>query len=261
MRAVPLGVTFLLVFTSLAFAGTFANGGFEDGTFGGWTTGGGCFGPYGDVPGTCAPYNSGPLDPTDFLPGGAYYNANRPWKSAIVTPGSDPIVGAALNMVFSGDYAARVNDSTWNSHVSVISQSVTNYTGTDVYFAWAAVLQSAHSRTESSEFAVKLTDDTDHVTLYSQEFEQCTGCVNTGFIPVAGGWYYHPWTVLQLPVITGHDFTLTMLAADCDQGGHGGYAYLDGFGAAPPQPGIPEPGTILLSVFGLAGLALYRRKK
>jgi len=47
---------------------------------------------------------------------------------------------------------------------------------------------------------------------------------------------------LSIGSAIGHDLTLTMLASDCGAGGHGGYAYLDGFGAAPPPPGpVPDP--------------------
>lgn len=61
-----------------------------------------------------------------------------------MTPGPDPIVGTLLNRVYNGGYAARINDWYNNYSVSVISQTVTNYTDPHIYFAWAAVLESSH---------------------------------------------------------------------------------------------------------------------
>ena len=72
------------------------------------------------------------------------YNA-----SAVVSLGPDPIVGSLLNTVYNGSYAARVNDWYNNNSISVISQTVTNYTDPFIYFAWAAVLESSHYSTDS----------------------------------------------------------------------------------------------------------------
>ena len=86
-----------LVIAMPAIAGTFVNGGFEDGTFNGWTQGAGYCNGYW------------PIIPTDFLPGGTYYNINYN-ASAVVTPGPDYIVGNLLNRVYNGSYAARINE-------------------------------------------------------------------------------------------------------------------------------------------------------
>ena len=142
-----------LVIALPAVAGTFVNGGFEDGTFNGWTQGAGYWNGYW------------PIIPTDFLPGGGYYNINHN-ASAIVTPGPDYIVGNLLNRVYNGSYAVRVNDWYNNNSVSVISQTVTNYTDPHIYFAWAAVLEASHGPTDSNNFTLMLTDDTTHAVLY-----------------------------------------------------------------------------------------------
>jgi hypothetical protein len=49
---------------------------------------------------------------------------------------------------------------------------------------------------------------------------------------------YTDWQVQNLDVSSrlGHDVCLIVLAADCTLGGHGGYAYVGGFGKTSPRP-------------------------
>ena len=195
---------FICTLATIAFAlqmlaGTFTNGGFEDQqqAFNGWTQGAGWW------------YGGWPLNPVNYLPGGSSYaiSANA---STIVSVGPDPIVGNLLNQVYNGSYAARVNDSYNNYSVSVISQSVTNYTDPHIYFAWAAVLES------------------------STRFHRLR--------------QFHPEAHRRHH---GHRV----------DGGHAGYVYLDGFGAAPPPQTTPEPGTLALLGTGVIGLAGVIRRK
>ena len=104
-----------LALTGSAFAG-FVNGGFETGDFTGWTQGAGYW--YGGMSN---------LAPANYLPGGQFYDMSAN-ASAVVGPGLDPNTDNNLNMVYAGNYAARVNDSYNNYSVSVISQTVSNYT-------------------------------------------------------------------------------------------------------------------------------------
>jgi len=237
-----------LVIASPAFAGTFVNGGFEDGTFNGWTQGAG--------------YWTGgwPLDPSDYLPGGSRYNMAYN-ASGVVTNYLDPYTDNHLNSVYNGTYSARVNDYYNNYSVSVISQSVTNYTDPYIYFAWAAVLQESHGPTDSDNFTLKLTDDTTSNVLYLVSYNSATN--GPLFTRSSWGWYYTAWQVQQLDVtaLQGHDFTLTLLGSDCPYGGHAGYVYLDGFGGTPPPPTTPEPGTLALLGSGAIFAANWLRRR
>ena len=243
-----------LSIASPAFAGTFVNGGFEDGNFSGWTQGGGWWG--------CGGYSQyWPMDPSSYLPGGSRYNLGGN-ASAIVTPGPDPIVGNLLNQVYNGSYAARVNDWYNNYSVSVISQSVTNYTDPHMYFAWAAVLQSSHGATDSDNFTLQLVDNTTNTALLNLSYNSYN---NGSIFSYYNGWYYTAWQIEDLDIgamgLQGHDFTLTLLGSDCPYGGHAGYVYLDGFGAAPPPPGVPEPGTMVMLGSGAIFAANWLRRR
>ncbi|MEN6373467.1 MAG: VPLPA-CTERM sorting domain-containing protein [Smithella sp.] len=235
----------MVLIASVASAGTFVNGGFEDGNWNGWTTGGGYW--YG-----------GSVSPTDYLPGGSRYNASVfSAKSEVVTQGIDPRSG--LNTVYNGTYAARINNYDPSYHVSAISQTVTNYTDSHIYFAWAAVLQQSHSIGDSDYFALKLTDDTKGDTLYYVSYDSAS---TPAYFHKSGSWYYSDWQVQDLDVSNriGDTFTLTLLGSDCPYGAHGGYVYLDGFGGTIPQPTVPLPASVVFLAPGLLGLFGLRKK-
>ncbi|GAB2851683.1 hypothetical protein GCM10027277_19970 [Pseudoduganella ginsengisoli] len=248
----------LLAFANFANATAFVNGGFEDGNANGWTVGGGFRGGV---------LNSG-MSTADFLPGGSLYDAGSS-RSGINAAGTvDVNVGAALgSTVYSGNYSYRAEDQTWGGYASVISQKVMNYTDANIFFAWKAVLENGgHTEDESAAIFVSLHDDTTGTQLISRVYNAGAGGggVDSRFSSIGSIFYTPDWQIEQLAIdagLAGHDFTLSLLAADCNPTGHFGYAYIDGFGAVIPPVHVPEPQTAALMLLGAGAMLAARRRR
>ncbi|SRR5579884_306852 len=244
---------------TLASADTFKNGNFETGDATGWTIGGG----------NRAGVSNSSINIPDFLPGGSLYNATvASTHSSIVTPGLDSNTGNKLNRVYSGNYSWRVEDTTYGGYASVISQSVNNYTDPQIFFAWAAVLEGAHGPDDAATVKILLTDNTKGDSLVSRQYNAGTtgSGVDARFnYESSTNYYWTPWQIEQITLPAsriGDNFTLSVLAADCEPTGHVGYAYLDGFGAVLPPPATaPEPASLSLVGASLAGAFFYVRRK
>ncbi|OAI05360.1 PEP-CTERM sorting domain-containing protein [Methylomonas methanica] len=244
-----------VLLTPAAHAG-FVNGNFETGDASGWTTGGGFRG--NELNST--------LDPVNYLPGGANYSSSIN-HSAIVTAGFDANTGNNLNRVYSGNYSYRVEDTAIGGYGSAITQTVSNYQDSSIFFAWAAVLQGAHGVNDAATFKLTLTDLTSMTVLVNREYNAATtgSGVDSRFTLSSTGYYYTSWQVEQLTNLTlGHTYQLSLLAADCEPTGHRGYVYLDGFGAVTPpvvdNGTVPEPGTLALLGGGLLGMTRLARR-
>ena len=124
--------------------------------------------------------------------------------------------------------------------MSVISQQINNYLCTDIYFAWLAVLENGgHPANDSSIMLITLKDTTNGDILLTRLYNAAStgGGVDARF-KTMGTYFYTPnWQIEHLPIDAsriGHSFELDVLAADCNQGGHKGYVYIDGFGGLAP---------------------------
>jgi hypothetical protein len=245
-----------LCLSASAFAGSFINGGFEDGNANGWTTGQGYRGNTS---------NTG-LSPSSVLPGGSLYTGPATRSSVVAAGTLDPNLGALLgSTVYSGNYSYRIEDTTFGGNASAIRQSVTNYTDSNIFFAWKAVLENGgHTATQSAVFKLVLRDDTTGTDVITRTYD-AGGGVDGRFTSTGDLYYTANWQIEQLAIdasLSGHDFTLSLLAADCEPTGHTGYAYLDGFGAViPPTGTVPLPGTLGLLGLGFLGLGASRKRK
>lgn len=248
-KKTALSFALIGAFAAPAMATGFTNGGFESGTFAGWTMGSGA---------TSNPTNN--LNPSDYLAGGSKYNAGYSSVAITNSGGTDAITGQATT--YNGAHAARINDSVNNYSVNVIKQTVANYTDAKIIFEWNAVLQSSHGLTDSDAFNLTLMDDTTSTTLFSKSFSSASA---PGTFTKFGNWYGSGWQVESLDVsaLSGHTFTLSLLATDCPYGGHAGYVYLDGFGSTqvPNIPAVPEPETNAMLLAGLAVMGAVARRR
>jgi PEP-CTERM motif len=258
-RKLSVAVLGTLAASTGAMANTFINGAFETGNTSGWTVG-------------QASRNG--AQTSALNPSAPALLNGATGRSAIITAGTvDPILGAALGTtVYSGNNSFRVEDTTTGGLLSVISQTVTNYTDANIFFAWKAVLEGAHGPQDSAAMIIRLEDLTAGTTVISRTYNGAGG--GGGVDPrftFGSNFYYTPqWQIEQLaigPALQGHDFRLSVLATDCAPTGHRGYVYLDGFGAVTPPPvdpgptPAPVPATLALMGAGLLGMGSLRRKQ
>lgn len=213
-------VVVILVLANHAHA-QFINGSFEDGTFKGWTLNGGTWS------------DNGVKQNFTFT--------GNPGTSAIVGVGNDAQSGNGLKVpplptnVF-GTHVARVNDLVGSSHFTVMSQKAV-WKSDAINFAWAAVFQDPkHPEIQQPFFRILLTDVTKkNLVLYDRSYnatniqKQNVITLKTG----VGDWLYTPWNVehLNTKAYKGDQLLVEIWGADCDQGGHGGYVYVDAFQA------------------------------
>jgi Bacterial Ig-like domain (group 2) len=186
----------------------FDNPGFELGDFTGWTHETHTW--YNTVPGSFTPEKSAVID-----------SQVQPY---------DPI-DTSLPTVYAGRYSARVNNDDWDYHISSVSQTVTVPQGSSpqIRFYWSAVLQDPNHPAQDQPYVdIKVTDDTSNTTLYTKHFYS-NDPNYSGWI-VVGSWKVIQWqqVVIDVSSSVGHQVTVKIEAADCAQGGHGGYAYFDG---------------------------------
>ena len=130
MKKTTLAIALLSIgMVGSAQAASFLNGGFESNNYSGWTRGSGT-----NTSPTATGSGALALDP-------ASYATNNNWQGAITSAGFDSI-DTSLATVRYGDHSVRVNNSSNDYSVNVITQSVSNYDGTSINFSWAAVLES-----------------------------------------------------------------------------------------------------------------------
>ena len=218
--SVRVGATLAALLVSVAavpaYAGGVVNPGFETGDTTGWTTEGGYWNGVWPVP-------------------ASDYQGNPPTLATVVAAGgTDAITGDPL--VFAGNYAMKLNDYIGGNDITALSQTVTNYTGNKLYYAFNATLEPSHGATDSPSFLIKVVDKTTNTIVTNISYSAYTAQNATTLFRAVGGFVTTDWKVEDIDTITGHDYELLFVAVDCAYGGHGGYVYVDGFGNTIPTP-------------------------
>ncbi|MBD3753020.1 MAG: autotransporter outer membrane beta-barrel domain-containing protein, partial [Micrococcales bacterium] len=214
-----MGVSAMALAASLALAApalgqTVVNPGFESGDTTGWVLTGGTWTSTAQWP------------PADSTWSGA------PNSYTITNAGDlDPFTGTPT--VFAGNHAIRLNDMSPNYGVTALSQSVANYTGNKLYYAWNAILEPSHGATDSPSFIIKVVDKTTGKVINNIAYSAYTA-QNTTIFRQAGRYVTSDWKVEDIDMVAGHDYDLLFVALDCPYGAHSGYVYVDGFGNAIP---------------------------
>jgi hypothetical protein len=156
--------------------------------------------------------------------------------SALATVGNDPTCTTTpLPMVLDGTASFRVNHIGSGAQLSRAYQTFTVpmiVAHPQLSFYWSAVLQNAGHPPDQQPYAdILLQDVTDPNNVKTVYFFHIAAQDPTypGW-QTNGTWGAIPWQKVSLPNLTaykGHTLKLTVTAADCTQGGHGGYVYLD----------------------------------
>ena len=239
----------------------FINGGFENNSFAGWVSGGGLLnGVTGLEPADFllngSHYNSGAFDPTpmsytDYY--GNVYNYIEPansYKGIVNRSSIDNNVNPTGGLVFNGNYAAQINNEYPDAGASAISQSVINYGGTSINFAWLAVFQqSGHEEAATPNFIIQVTDNTRGIVIGRVAYNEVSG--QAALFSNTNGYISSGWQSTSIVVAKGHNYTLSLLAADCLYGGHAGYVFFDSFGSTViTEDEVGNPVTPLVIYFG-----------
>lgn len=248
----------------------FVNGDFESQTVTGWTK------RFGLNPGlTGAP---------PFQVGDVRFNGGGVEKVSVVDGRFDPRA-PQLVLPRQGNFSAKVNDDDNGAHINEISQKgVIAETDRDpgdgklhVRFSYAAVLEDpSHNPTNQPYFFVEIKDLTKGETLYYDfAFANQPGRVFYTTVYKGSKWLSTPFIDVDLEVADsslGNELQIRVVGADCSQGGHGGYVYVDAFGSVsiPPQGACvndlqlrAKPSNVQLTWAdtGAASYAVYRADK
>ncbi|NTW84849.1 MAG: hypothetical protein HGB30_01650 [Holophagaceae bacterium] len=158
-----------------------------------------------------------------------------PVDSGVATQGTDPFV-SGISKVLDGSSSYRLNNSATGAHISRLTQTVTVPTTVadpSLSFYWAAVLDNpSHPDTDQPFVDIWIQDFTDPnnvTTLYYKHFYSNDPSY-PGWLTGSNTWLGIPWqkvSLTDLSALKGHKLKITLLAADCNQTGHGGYIYVD----------------------------------
>ncbi|MEK7538488.1 MAG: hypothetical protein AAB552_01465 [Patescibacteria group bacterium] len=154
-------------------------------------------------------------------------------KSGVVSSGFDPIA-TTIAKVLHGVWAVRVNNQDNNYHISQIVRDVqvpADTTAFSLAFNWAAVLEDpGHIPSEQPYVNVRVVNITRDEMLYERRYYSNDPSYPGWQSFRSGQWKAIDWqsvTLNSLERYQGETLRVTVEAADCALGAHGGYAYFD----------------------------------
>lgn len=163
---------------------------------------------------------------------------NSAGQHQIMTAGGfDPTVGGTTLPVVppgGGNNSLLLGDYTTGAYASRASISFTvSAASANFTYRYAVVLEdpvSGHTDPERPYFSVKIRDASGNVVTCGDYYVSAKPPI-ANFTQVGStSYYYRPWTTVFVPLSSymGQCVTVEFTSSDCSQGGHLGYAYIDG---------------------------------
>jgi len=238
-------ILLLLIFPNLTFSQCL-NSNFELGNFTNWS----------GRRGTCCPIN---------LPTNGILNG----RQTIMTQGIDPHSCGGLNMVYQGNFSARLgNDAVGARAEGLYYQFTVSPNSTLIQYAYAVVLQDpGHNDGDQPRFQSRVRLQNGNVIPCTEYmvtagpnlsgYNYCTEIDSQGnLVQVA----WSDWRVITLDLsgYIGQVVTLEFETGDCELGAHYGYAYIDAISCGPIETQVSyclDSDSILVE--GPEGFATY----
>lgn len=185
-------------------------------------------------------------------PPSSWNNVYDPNRHGIVSyPSFDPVLGGSiLPRTREGTYAIKLGNEINGSQAEQLSTHfLVTSANTTLRFSYAVVLEDpGHTASDQPFFQYSVYAFTPFpVTIASvQKYADASDPYFLTVSTTNGPIIYHPWECVSIDLndFVGQQVFLDFRTADCAQGGHFGYAYIDGFCDAGYQPVLTMADTV-----------------